>query len=322
MHVLTSGYARSTRRACRAGAWCYVHAGFAVPRLLRLWPPLWDKHDTEATRVGAVSASASWLNDTHATLASVAKQNIYDDPTFFAGYRDLRDNSVGLHENLVLPMLPAILPELTGKRVIDLGCGDGFFCRLARAGGAAAVLGIDPSEKMHDLARERTRDAGIEYLRAFAEDADLPDESADIVVSILALHYVADFKGAVGRIARWLVADGVFVLVVEHPVFTAPQPPAEFAVESGTEKVWPLSHYFDEGKREHEWYVSGVVKYHRRLETIVNAIIDAGLTIERLAEPSPTREAVEQHPRSRGELIRPALLAVRARKHSGRADSA
>lgn len=169
------------------------------------------------------------------------------------------------------------------------------------------------------LARERTTDPRITYLKAFAEEAELPAGSADVVVSILALHYVADFEKVITRIARWLVAAGVLVIIVEHPVFTAPHPATGFLMEDGVEVSWPLNSYFDEGVREQEWYIPGVIKYHRRVDTIVNAIIDAGFEVERLAEPSPTRELVEQHPRSRGELIRPALLGVRARKQ-GRGD--
>jgi ubiquinone/menaquinone biosynthesis C-methylase UbiE len=100
---------------------------------------------------------------------------------------------------------------------------------------------------MLGLARERTSDPEISYLQAFAEDAELPVDSADVVVSILALHYVADFQTVIKRIARWLVAGGTFVLVVDHPVFTAPNPPTEFLNAGRSEMVWPLNHYFDEG---------------------------------------------------------------------------
>jgi hypothetical protein len=74
----------------------------------------------------------------------VARQNIYDDLDFFAGYRNLRDNLVALHENVVQPMLPGIVPELRNRIVVDLGCGEGFFCRLARSQGLPASPGSTP----------------------------------------------------------------------------------------------------------------------------------------------------------------------------------
>src|SRR6267143_1256863 len=203
----------------------------------------------------------------------MAKQNAYDDPEFFAGYRNLRDNLVALHENVVQPMLPEIVPSVDGKRVVDLGCGEGFFCRLACAEGAAHVIGIDPSEKMLAVARERTNDERITYVKAFAEDAEVEPGGIDVVVSILALHYIADFDSVVASVRDWLAPGGQFVMIVEHPVATASDPWEGYTMEGDAEAAWLLTHYFDESIREQEWYIPGVIKYHRKLDTMVNTLI-------------------------------------------------
>lgn len=244
----------------------------------------------------------------------MARQNIYDDPQFFAGYRNLRDNLVALHENVIQPMLPVIVPDARGKRVVDLGCGEGFYCRIARDQGAAHVIGVDPSEKMLAVARERTPGEGIEYIQAFAEDAHLEPNAADLVVSILALHYVEDFDGVLTSVWTWLRSGGEFVMIVEHPVMTAPDPWEGFAMDGEDERAWLLTHYFDEGRREMEWYIPGVIKYHRRMDTMVNALIAHGFAIEQMLEPTPTRKVAAQHRRSRGDLIRPGVLGVRVVK--------
>jgi 2-polyprenyl-3-methyl-5-hydroxy-6-metoxy-1,4-benzoquinol methylase len=77
-----------------------------------------------------------------------APQNIYDDPDFFAGYRDLRASDGGLNGALEVPALLRLLADLAGADVLDLGCGFGDFARLARARGAASVTGVDISERM------------------------------------------------------------------------------------------------------------------------------------------------------------------------------
>ena len=71
--------------------------------------------------------------------------------------------------------------------------------------------------------------------------------------------------------------------------------------------------YFDEGVREQEWYVPGVIKYHRKLATMVNSLIELGFVIEKVCEPSPTPEVVAEHPRNRGDSIRPGVLGICAR---------
>lgn len=74
---------------------------------------------------------------------------------------------------------------------------------------------------------------------------------------------------------------------------------------------WPVDRYRDEGERRTTWFVEGVIKYHRTLETYVNGLLDAGLLV-RLEGP----EAVAEHVRARPDLAihrrRPPLLLMAA----------
>jgi SAM-dependent methyltransferase len=80
-------------------------------------------------------------------------QNIYDDEAFFEAYARLPRSVQGLDGAPEWSTLRALLPAIEGRRVLDLGCGFGWFCRWAREHGATAVLGVDVSERM--LARAR-----------------------------------------------------------------------------------------------------------------------------------------------------------------------
>src|SRR5580700_11438611 len=112
-------------------------------------------------------------------------QNIYDDPQFFEGYGRLPRSVEGLDGAPEWPALRALLPDLYGRKVLDLGCGYGWFCRWAREAGAAKVVGIDVSEKMLARARADTRDGAITYERADLESVELPPEAFDLVYSSL-----------------------------------------------------------------------------------------------------------------------------------------
>ena len=72
--------------------------------------------------------------------ARTMTQNIYDNPEFFAGYSRLDRSVEGLAGAAEWPALRALLPDLRGTKVVDLGCGFGWFCRFARAQGATRVL--------------------------------------------------------------------------------------------------------------------------------------------------------------------------------------
>src|SRR5215831_8755754 len=121
-------------------------------------------------------------------------QNIYDNDEFFAGYSRLPRSVEGLDGAPEWPALQALLPDLRGRRVLDLGCGFGWFCRWSRQRGAAHVEGIDVSEKMLARARATTSDPAIVYVGADLERLALRALHFDLVYSSLALHYIVDLK--------------------------------------------------------------------------------------------------------------------------------
>ncbi|HMR29662.1 MAG TPA: class I SAM-dependent methyltransferase [Geminicoccaceae bacterium] len=241
-------------------------------------------------------------------------QNKYDDPAFFAAYSAMPRSTGGLGAALEWPVLCALLPDLRGKRVLDIGCGFGWHCRWARGQGAASVLGIDVSERMLARAVEATADPAIAYRRGAIEDMALPAGSFDLVLSSLALHYVEHFDPVCRRVAECLVAGGSFVLSVEHPVFTARAEQDWWRSEDGTPLHWPVDGYQHEGLRRTAWLAEDVVKYHRTLASWINGLIDAGFRIDRLAEPGPPEAAIADRPELRHELRRPMFLMISATK--------
>jgi SAM-dependent methyltransferase len=224
-------------------------------------------------------------------------QNIYDDPDFFAGYAELRRTESGLNAALEQPAMMSLLPaSLDGKDVLDLGCGFGDFASAAKARGAATVTGIDISSRMLTVARERVTDPTVRFVCSPIETAKLGTAAFDLIVSSLALHYVEDYAAIVRKVARALRPEGRFVFSVEHPIATAKGDYEWQRDAAGNKLHWKLDRYREEGRRESMWFVDGVIKYHRTVETYVNGLIDAGLTVKRLTEPEATAEAMTARP--------------------------
>jgi SAM-dependent methyltransferase len=242
----------------------------------------------------------------------VSSQNIYDDPEFFAGYSRLPRSEHGLDAVFEWPAFQRLLPSLRGARVLDLGCGVGYFAREARARGAREVVGVDLSARMLDEARARTHDAGIVYVRADLEQLEPEPAAFDLVVSSLALHYVADYRRLVERVAAALVPGGRFAFSVEHPIYTAAGTGAWYTGPDGVPHHWPVDRYRDEGERRTRWFVDGVVKYHRTVETYVNGLLDAGLRLVRLEEPEAEPAMLAERPAWRDERRRPPFLLLAA----------
>jgi SAM-dependent methyltransferase len=239
-------------------------------------------------------------------------QNIYDDPEFFERYSGLPRSIEGLDGAPEWPALRAMLPELRGLSVLDLGCGFGWFCRWAREQGAAQVVGIDVSEKMLARARAETSDGAIVYVRADMEQLDLTPKSFDLVYSSLALHYIGRLSELVAQVHRALVPGGYFVFSVEHPVFTAPAEPG-WSVTTGGRRTWALDGYLEEGPRRTDWLAKGVIKQHRTLATYINMLLGDGFTLAHVEEWGPTPEQIATKPVWADERRRPPFLLVSAR---------
>ncbi len=243
------------------------------------------------------------------------KQNKYDDPGFFDNYSQMARSVGGLDAAGEWPTFRALLPTLREKNVLDLGCGFGWHCRYARAQQARSVVGVDLSEKMLARARENTSDPAIEYRQLAIEDIDFPAEAFDVVLSSLALHYVAHFDTVCRNVHHCLVPQGSFVFSVEHPIFTALAEQDWYYDELGERLHWPVDHYLDEGPRQARFLGHEVVKYHRIVATYLNTLIAAGFIINRLSEPKPTQEMLDRHPETRDETRRPMFLLIAAIKN-------
>ncbi|MCU6664240.1 class I SAM-dependent methyltransferase [Silvania hatchlandensis] len=240
-------------------------------------------------------------------------QNIYDNPAFFEGYAQLPRSVQGLDGAPEWASLKGMLPDLTGKSVIDLGCGYGWFCRVARTLGAAEVTGVDLSEKMLARAAELTDDASIHYQRSDLESITLAPNSLDLVYSSLALHYLPELDPLFAKIQHALKTGGNLVFSMEHPIYTCATRQGWLADTSG-ERFWGVNHYQDEGQRVSNWLAEGVIKYHRTLGTILNALIQAGLTISNVNEWGPTQAQIDAWPALAEEAERPMLVLISARK--------
>ncbi|MBP5464380.1 MAG: class I SAM-dependent methyltransferase [Treponema sp.] len=248
------------------------------------------------------------------------QQNIYDNETFFEGYRKIRERKENANTLFEIPALFSLIPDLTGKQVLDLGCGFGEHCRSFVEKGAAKVVGIDISEKMLAAARKENADPRIRYLHLPMEElGSLVAERGgtfDVAVSSLALHYVEDFPGVVKNVGRLLGSGGLFIFSQEHPLDTCHAGGDRWTRDADGNKLFlNVRLYIIEGERESVWFVDNVKKYHRTFSTIFNTLVESGFTGERMLEPVPSMDFMRTHPDESDLVHKPAFLLLRARKN-------
>ncbi|WP_327084939.1 class I SAM-dependent methyltransferase [Nonomuraea sp. NBC_01738] len=183
---------------------------------------------------------------------------------------------------------PAFLDELgalPGLRVLDLGCGDAAVGRTLLDGGCASYLGLDGSAEMVAAAAERLAGTAGRVERADIEDFSAPDGSFDLVISRMALHYVADLGAALSACARALAPGGRVLFTVAHPVITSHD-----ARPEGRRTSWLVDDYFRPGPRERDWLGAAVTWHHRTIEEQVAALTGAGFALTALRECAPRPE--------------------------------
>ncbi|MDQ0773033.1 SAM-dependent methyltransferase [Streptomyces aurantiacus] len=195
---------------------------------------------------------------------------------------------------------PTILPllgDVRGRHVLDAGCGPGLYLAELVARNAK-VTGFDQSTDMVRHARARLG-PGITVRR---HDLDNPldwldDETVDLVLATLVIHYVRDRVAALRELHRVLRPDGRLVLSTSHPT-------ADWLADGGS--------YFDARHVEETWTGGMLHRYWRQpLERWVAEITEAGFVIERLVEHRPTPAMDRHHPHTYAKLSRePGFIAL------------
>lgn len=201
------------------------------------------------------------------------------------------------------PAVLSLLPALENTRVLDAGCGSGWYSEYLAAHGAE-VTAFDLNPEFVALTRTRAG-ARAKVLQAdLAQALDFAgDGEFDLVVCPLVMHYLREWQPAFLEFHRVLKPRGLLVFSTHHPFMD-----------------WKLHNredYFKLEKLDDEWAGVGKVQYFRRPLTTISGDLDAaGFCIERLLEPQPTEDFRRANPEGFERLMKnPWFLVIRARKN-------
>lgn len=174
---------------------------------------------------------------------------------------------------------PMLRAARGARRALDVGCGEGRFCRMLAEAGVETV-GVDPTPAL--LARARSLHPEGDYREGRAEALPVKDGGFDLVVSYLTLIDIPDLGRAVPEMARAL-APGGRLLIANLQSFNTAFPERD-RLESGGVLV---ERYMEERALHLEWDGIRVENWHRPLSTYMRALLGAGLRLERFEEPLP-----------------------------------
>lgn len=199
----------------------------------------------------------------------------------------------------------SLLPDMTGKVVLDLGCGAGDECMKMITMGAEKVVGIDASYGMIQEAKSKFGHIqNIQFLTGdFSDLAKLNFEPAtfEFVYSSLALHYEKNLSPIFSELKKYLKPKAKFLFSLNHPVVSSWEVLkykgikydglGKVTLENGEEKY--LGRYFDFEMHAETWF-EGKFNYnyfHHTFESTVNSLITSGFQILKVLEPQPIKKA-------------------------------
>ncbi|TYS67714.1 class I SAM-dependent methyltransferase [Sutcliffiella horikoshii] len=243
------------------------------------------------------------------------KQNIYDNPNFFKNYTALRESGINANVFIEQPAIKSLIPCLEGKSVLDLGCGDGHFSKFCIENGAKNVIGVDISKNMIERAKKLYQDDNLNFMCLPMEDMVLTNQRFDLIISSLSIHYIEDYSAMIQKINKLLKSNGKFIFSTEHPIATARKGSNHWIKTDNNKSHWALDNYQEEGIRVHNWFVEDrVVIYHRTVATLINTLIEHGLSIDKIIEPQATLEGIKKMPDLINESRSPSFIIIQSKK--------
>jgi SAM-dependent methyltransferase len=186
------------------------------------------------------------------------------------------------------PVMLARAVRRSPKKALDVGCGEGRFCRMLKLHGVD-VTGIDPTPAL--ITAARARDEAGAYLEAAAERLPFGDASFDLVVSYLSLIDIPDIQAAIAEMARVLNPGGALLIANLNSFNTACADTGWVKDIAGQRLYYPVDNYLQERSMWIEYRNIRIRNYHRPMSSYMKALLDAGLQLAYFDEPAPIADA-------------------------------
>ena len=185
-------------------------------------------------------------------------------------------------EHVLDPVMLGRVARDPYRSALDVGCGEGRFCRMLQASGIGTI-GIDPTHSLVEQAKRR--DPAGDYRLGSAEALPFEAASFDLVVSYLTLVDIADFRAAIREMYRVLRPAGSLLIANLTGFTSACAAQGWVRDEEGQRLHFPVDRYLDEFSFELEWRGIHIRNWHRPLAAYMSVFLEVGLQLSYFAEP-------------------------------------
>jgi 2-polyprenyl-3-methyl-5-hydroxy-6-metoxy-1,4-benzoquinol methylase len=181
-----------------------------------------------------------------------------------------------------------LFPDLTGKKILDIGCGSGHSLKWCGDKGASELWGLDISTKQIENAKKFLSENGFNpklINSPMEDDCALPKDYFDVVYSIYALGWTVDLKATINNIASYIKKGGIFIFSWDHPLM--------HCIDEKDEDLIFADTYLDDDFLSYIQRGNPVTIQNHKMSSWINALADASFKVERLVEET-NKETLER----------------------------
>ncbi len=224
------------------------------------------------------------------------------------------------------PAFLEMLPDVKGLKGLDIGCGEGHNTRLLVEAGAS-MAAIDISGVFLQYANEiQPEGREIDYSNASAVELPFKTGQFDFAAGFMSFMDIPEIELVLKEAFRVIKPGGFLQFSITHPCFDTPHRVKHYNLD-GTTKAYEIGDYFNVlyedlvelNKPGSKGAALGfpsihIPQFNRTLSQWVNAIVDAGFTLEKMNEPHPSDEIVKRFPHVQDSQVVAYFLHIRCRK--------
>ena len=183
-----------------------------------------------------------------------------------------------------------LFPDLTGKTVLDIGCGSGHSLKWCAEHGARELYGVDLSDRQLENAQKLLTENGYFpklFRSPMEEDCGIPKNFFDIVYSIYAIGWTTDLQHTFDLIGSYIKQGGTFLFSWDHPLMHCVDFKEQELVFSGSyDEKEPFTFTFKGGCE--------VSLTNRRYCDYINALSNAGFAVVKLIEETDSQTLAQE----------------------------
>jgi 2-polyprenyl-3-methyl-5-hydroxy-6-metoxy-1,4-benzoquinol methylase len=198
-------------------------------------------------------------------------------------YSGEKENGSDICTSIYLPIIDRWIGDIQDRRILDAGCGDGWYAeRLAQKGGF--VTGIDGSPEMIRIACLKNTHPRVTYrIMDLTKPLALESSSVDIIIANMVLMDIPAIDLCLAEFSRILKPDGIFIFSITHPSFFC----SDWVLDASGMRSYKIVRDYLHEKQEILNFWGKTIHYHRPLSYYIQRLERAGMCLLSLSEPIP-----------------------------------